>query len=107
MHLCAAKRDGKDYSMETAFADFNQDGLEDVVVRTRSLFECGLRGCHTEIYLASTKGQLRRKVWRRDHPPSFTEVLITDGRVARCRVANQVGIAFPDRSPGFACFTLR
>lgn len=95
--LCTAKRHGQKNNIKAAFADFNRDGLEDIVVRFSVPYECGSGGCATEIYLAQPNGRFRRaELW-----------LWTDGPVVPCRMFGRAGIAFPGAGPNFACFSLQ
>jgi len=90
--LCRAGRQGSQF--EIALADFDSDGLQDVALRIASMENCGSHGCHTEIYQALPRGGFSKRI---DH-------LITYGPISRCRQGATMGVAFPVRGPGFACF---
>ena len=94
--LCTAMRYRTQYRMEAAFADLDNDGRQDVVIRFMSSPDCGSGGCATEIYLSKSRGSFQRAALN----------IVTDGRIARCRTHGQAGVTFPDRRPGYVCFAL-
>jgi len=93
-HLCAGDWFSDRTDIEAALADLDEDGLEDVAVRFRSLEGCGSHGCTTELYHARETGTFVRT----------SHLLVTDGPISRCSSGKTRGISFPVRGPSFACF---
>jgi hypothetical protein len=73
------------YDTEILVADVDRDGKADVLIRYRSLFDCGTQGCTTELY-RSVRGR---------YVPVFLN-LVSDGGVSLCRAGERPGLIFGD-----------
>lgn len=83
--------------VEVGRVDLDGDRRGDLVVRQRSLFQCGSHGCSTIILLAGRSGRLRQA-----DPP-----LVTAGDLRRCRVAGRWGLRAAGARAPAPCISFR